>query len=70
MSIGYCKGCDNLLNKFRGGRRFAKLVVARKIKGKWVEIKDKEPKGRNERVEKNEKLFFKCISCDLLNEFN
>ena len=65
MSILFCKGCNNQLRKFGGGKRFAMLVVGKKRNGKWVEVRNKEPE---EGVEKDEKIFFKCLNCDFLNE--
>lgn len=65
MSILFCKGCNNQLLKFKGGKRFAKLVVVKNREGKWVEVRNKKPE---EGVEKDEKIFFKCLNCDFLNE--
>ena len=66
MYVLFCKGCSNQLLKFKGGKRFAKLVVVTKNrKGKWVEVRNKEPE---EGVEKDEKIFFKCLNCDFLNK--
>lgn len=65
MSILFCKGCNNQLRKFKRGKIAAKWVVVKKRNGKWVEVRNKEhEKG----VEKDEKIFFKCLDCGFLNE--
>ncbi len=66
MSIFLCKKCGDQLLKFKGGKRAAKLVVATENKkGEWVEVINKKPE---EGVGKKEKIFYKCLNCDFLNE--
>lgn len=65
MSVLFCKGCGDQLRKFKRGEKSAKLVVVTtNKKGKWVEVRNKEAE---EGVEKDEKIFFKCLNCDFLN---
>ena len=68
MSISFCKGrgCGLQLLKYRVGKECARLVVAKKNKtGKWVEVNGRK---LEEGVEKDEKVFFKCLICNHLNE--
>ena len=66
MYLLFCKECDQQLKKYRAGKEGARLVVAKKNKtGEWVEVNGRKPK---EGVEKDEKVFFKCLICNHLNE--
>lgn len=66
MYLLFCKECDQQLKKYRAGKECAKLVLAKEDKtGKWVEVNGRKPK---EGVEKDEKVFFKCLICNHLNE--
>ena len=61
----FCKGCGEQLRKFRGGKRSGKWVIAKYKNGKWVEVKNQK---LDEGVAKDKKFFFKCLSCNFLNE--
>ena len=66
MYLLFCEGCDEQLKKYRGGKEYTRLVVAKKNKtGKWVEVNGRKLK---EGVEKDEKIFLKCLICNHLNE--
>lgn len=68
MYVLFCEGeeCGLQLLRYRRGKECARLVVAKEDKtGKWVEINRRKPE---EGVEKDEKVFFKCLVCNHLNE--